>query len=148
MLILKICFKMWPHHYISFLQSSDLSCLHLLQQYFLWMDFHPCLYIYWVFLRLLVLEVPFKCKITPQEWGVPKITATQARVEGGSFRDSSSLLGSCLRKSTLYKSDKWEPKSNHHEIVKCLMTIDPNAAYLYKNSAPRRENTHYNTHSC
>jgi hypothetical protein len=101
--------KMWPHHFISFLQSSDWLCLYLLQQYFLWMDFNPC-FIQGFFFPLLVLEVLFKCKVTPQEWGVPKITAPQAKVlECGSFRDSSLLLGSCWRKSALYKSDKWEP---------------------------------------
>jgi hypothetical protein len=39
-----------------------------------------------VFLQLLVLEVPFNCNITPQERGVPKITAPHARVGCGSFR--------------------------------------------------------------
>jgi hypothetical protein len=120
----------------------------------LWMDFHPCLYIYRAFLQLLVLEVPFKCKVTPQEWGVPKITAPQARVGCGSFRDSSSLLGSCLRKSTLYKSDKWEPMSNPHEIAKCLMRswivwqFTEMPAPMYKNSPPQSEIMHCNTHSC
>jgi hypothetical protein len=149
MLILKICLKCDPTTLsVFFNQVIYLVYICFNNTFCGWISI--LVYIYTeFFFRLLVLEVPFKCKVTPKEWGVPKITVTQARVEGGSFRDSSSLLGSCLRKSTLYKSDKWEPRSNPHEIVKCLMTIiNPNAAYLYKNSPPQRETTHYNTHSC